>query len=124
MQRIDRLQQQSRFANAGVTANEHHTAFDDATAQHAVQLVLAGGVALYIDRLDLRQRRDFGCGRQTLRQRTAKAVFACGTGVGNGFDQRVPGTAAGAFAHPARAAGTAFGAAVSRLVFGHDAKCA
>ena len=124
LQRINRLQQQGRFANAGVTANEHHAAFNHAAAEHAVELFLAGGVALHIDRFDLRQRCDFGGGCQALRQRAAKAVFARGASVGNGFNQGVPGAAAGAFAHPAWAAGTAFGAAVSRLVFGHDAKCA
>ena len=41
-QRIERLQQQRRLADARVAADQHHAAGDDAAAEHAVELVDAG----------------------------------------------------------------------------------
>jgi hypothetical protein len=43
-----RLQQQRALADAGVAADQHHAAGDDAAAQHAVQLVQAGGRARHV----------------------------------------------------------------------------
>ena len=51
LQGVHGLQQQGGFANARVAANQHHAAFHDAAAQHAVQLVDAAGVR-HILRLD------------------------------------------------------------------------
>jgi hypothetical protein len=53
LQGVHRLQQQGGFANARIAADQHHAAFDHATAQHPVQLIDAGGVALEVCRLDL-----------------------------------------------------------------------
>ena len=50
---VERLQQERGLADAGVAADQHHAAFDHATAQHPVQLVDAGGVALKVGRFDL-----------------------------------------------------------------------
>ena len=41
-QRVERLQQQRRLADARVAADQHHAAGDDAAAEHAVELVDAG----------------------------------------------------------------------------------
>ena len=43
LQHIQRLQQQGRLANTRVAANQHHTTGYHAPAQHAVELVYAGG---------------------------------------------------------------------------------
>jgi hypothetical protein len=43
--RVDGLQQQCGLTDARVTADQHHPAFDHAAAQHAVQLLDAGGRA-------------------------------------------------------------------------------
>ena len=53
LQRIQRLQQQGGFTDAGVAADQHHTALHHATAQHAVELFMAGGGAVDIAGLDV-----------------------------------------------------------------------
>jgi hypothetical protein len=73
LQRIDRLQQQRRLADAGVAADERHAARDDAAAQHAVELVEPGGRARDVGRLDVGQRRELGGARQR-RELRAEAV--------------------------------------------------
>ena len=55
-QRVDRLQQQRALADAGVAADQHHAAGDDAAAEHAVELLLAGGRARDLGGVDLGQR--------------------------------------------------------------------
>ena len=37
-----RLQQQRRFADAGIAADQHHAARDEAAAQHAIEFADAG----------------------------------------------------------------------------------
>ena len=51
-----RLQQQRALADAGVAADQHHAAADDAAAEHAVELVLAGGRARHLGDVDLAER--------------------------------------------------------------------
>jgi hypothetical protein len=60
LKRIQRLQQQGGFANARVAADQHHAALDHAAAQHPVQVLMAGGGARHIDRIDLAQGGHFG----------------------------------------------------------------
>ena len=58
--RGQRLGQQGRFADARVTADQHHRAFDQTAAQHAIELADAGGDARGLVMRDLLQRRDPG----------------------------------------------------------------
>ena len=55
-QAVGRLQQQRALADAGVAADQHHAAADDAAAERAVELVLAGGRARHVGDDDLAQR--------------------------------------------------------------------
>jgi hypothetical protein len=75
-QLVQRLQQQRAFANAGVAADQHHAAFHHATAQHAVQLVQAGGQALEVGRVNVGQR-GHGCAAAS----EAKRFLAAGAAV-------------------------------------------
>ena len=90
-----RLQQQRALADARVAADQHHAAFDDAAAEHAVELFLAGGRAREVGRFDLGQGRH----RLALRQRL-EAVLRRRGALGHGFFQRVPGIAVRALAQP------------------------
>ena len=56
VQRVHGLQQQGGLADAGIATNQHHAAFDNAAAQHAVQLLDAAGRARHVLGLDGRQR--------------------------------------------------------------------
>ena len=60
LQAVERLQQQGRLADAGIAADQHHAAFDDAAAQHPVELADAGGRALDLAGLDVGQRGHLG----------------------------------------------------------------
>jgi hypothetical protein len=114
LQRVQRLQQQRGFANAGVAANQHHAAFDDAAAQHPVQLFNAGGAAFHIRGFNVGQRGHRGGFGQR-----GKTVLGGRIAFGYRLDQGVPGIALRAFAQPLGADATAFGAGVYRFVFGH-----
>ena len=69
-QRVERLQQQRRLADARVAADQHHAAGDDAAAEHAVELLDAGRLALGVGGVDLGQRRH-RLGRQQAARRRA-----------------------------------------------------
>ena len=114
LQRIERLQQQRGLADTGIAADQHHAAFDDATAQHAVQFVLAGRRAVHVGGFDVGQRGDL----RGLRQ-GGKAVLGRGGTLGHGFDQRVPGIAVRALAQPLGAGAAALVAGVDGFVLGH-----
>ena len=119
-QRVERLQQQRRLADARVAADQHHAAFDDAAAEHAVEL-----------------RR---CRSACARCRSASISASVATGAALASDwkpgcacrrvasatvsQRVPGVAVRALAEPLRARAAAFGAGVDRLVACHCSHCA
>ena len=64
LQRVQRLQQQRRFADTGVAANEHYAALNDAAAQNPVELFVAGRRTLHLGRFDVAQRRDCGAAGQ------------------------------------------------------------
>ena len=115
LQRIQGLQQQGGFANAGVTTDQHHPALDDSTAQDTVQFVLPRGGAVHVTGFDVAEGRHLGGFGQR-----CKAVLGRRTVVGHRFDQRVPGCTSRALAQPLGAGATAFGAGVDGFFFGHD----
>jgi len=51
---------QRGLADAGVAADQHHAALHHATAQHAVQFLVAGGGALHVLGFDVGEHRDLG----------------------------------------------------------------
>ena len=102
-QRSQRLQQQRALADAGVAADQHHAAGDQAAAKRAVELADAGGDAV-----------GFACPR--CRTRSAVGWPASVTGSAgrrrlllDGFNEGVPQTAAGALPLPFRRRGAALG---------------
>ena len=114
LQRIQRLQQQGRFADAGVAADQHDAALDDAATQDAVQLVVTCRRALHIDRVNVAQSRHFSSFGQG-----GEAVFGRLRALGDRLNQRIPGVAAGAFAQPLGGGAAAFGADVNSFFFSH-----
>ena len=118
LQRIQRLQQQRGLADARVAPDQHHAPFDDAPAQHTVQLINATGGARNVGRLDRRQRHDSLRLRQACKLRAAVAVFA-GPRLCHRFDQRVPRVARWALAQPTRAGAATLGAGEKGFFFGH-----
>ena len=120
LQRIHGLQQQRGFADAGVAANEHHTAFDHAAAKHAVQLLNTAGRTCHILRFNGVQWGDgLGVGHARIALWCAEAVLAARRRLRHAFDQAVPGAAAGALAQPARRGAATFIAGVDGFLFGH-----
>ena len=55
-----RLQQQRRLADARIAADQHHRAFDQAAAEHAVELADAGGHARILAMAHVLERGDLG----------------------------------------------------------------
>ena len=91
LQGIERLQQQGRFADTGVSADQHYTAFDNATAEHTIELINPAGRTRHILRLDGGQR----CHHLRLREARitgrAQAVLAAAVAtVDHRFDQGIP----------------------------------
>ena len=115
MQRIQRLQQQRGFAYARVTADQHHPAFNDAAAQHAVQLLMAGGAAFDFIGLDIGQDRYLGGGAQG--GETVPGLALLG---GDTLNQAVPGAAGRALAQPLGTGAAAIGTHELGFFFGHD----
>ena len=116
LQRIQRLQQQRGFANTGVAANQHHPTFDDAAAQHPVQLLVAGGAALDFVGFNVRQHRHFGGGAER-----GEAVFGFTLLRGYALNQAVPRAASGALAQPLGAGAAAIGTDKLGFFFSHGA---
>ncbi|MNV44792.1 hypothetical protein D3C71_1365610 [compost metagenome] len=117
--RGQRLQQQRRLADAGITADEHHRAGDQAAAQHTVELFESGGLARRFAGLDLGQAAHGaggGQGRIAVGRRGGRRRF-------HRFFQGVPGVAMRAFALPLRGSAAAVGAHVYGSGFGHARKC-
>ena len=106
-QRVERLQQQRRLADARVAADQHHAAGDDAAAQHAVELVDAGRDALELARLDLGERAPTGRRRAGMRWPAPR--------LGDRLAQRAGRAAARAGAEPLQRGGAALGADVGGL---------
>src|SRR5690606_15777645 len=84
----ERLQQQRRLADAGIAADQYDRALDQAAAEHAVELLAAGGQPLHVLRRDGVERDD---GLRRRQRPVAMAALACR--LGGGLDQRVPGVA-------------------------------
>jgi hypothetical protein len=55
-----RLQQQRALADAGIAADQHHAAIDQAAAERAVEFADAGRHPVFFARLDLGQILQFG----------------------------------------------------------------
>jgi hypothetical protein len=110
-----RLQQQRRFADARVAADQHHAAGHQPAAQHAVEFLDAGGRARLLARADLGQHAQLAGAAHVGQGGEARGR----RGFGDGLDQRVPGTAAGALPLPLGRAGAAFGTGVEGFLFGH-----
>ena len=53
LQRVERLQEQGGFSDAGIPADQNHAAFHNAAAQNPVKLFVSGGCALDIAGLDV-----------------------------------------------------------------------
>ena len=74
------LQQQRGLADARVAADQHDAAADQAAAQHAVQLVDAGGRARHLGGVDLAERGHrlrAGQGLEAVRRHGASARASC-----------------------------------------------
>ena len=97
------LQQQCRFADARIAADQHQRTFHHAPAEHAVKFSDARR------RAGARFLRDFGKAHRACARAGALLVRLDGRGLRGLFLQSVPRVAAGALAHPGRfiAAGAA-----------------
>ena len=112
----ERSQQQRRFADAGIAADQHDAARHEAAAEHAVELAETRRQPLDgadVDAIETRELDLAGVLRAlgTLRQR-------------DGFGQRVPGAAIGALALPLRLLPAAIAAGVDRSRLRHGARIA
>src|SRR5262249_48453120 len=116
-QRIHRLQQQRRLADARVAADQHDAAGDDAAAEHAVQLLEAGGRACDLRGVDLAQRGHRLAARERLETILAARAFR------DALDQRVPRAAVRAAPQPLGRRAAAFVAREESLVLGHARDC-
>ena len=117
LQTVHGLQNQRRFTNAGVAANQHHTTLHHAAAQHTVEFFLARRRARHILRFDVGKNCHFrGRGQSS---HACVAVFGGAAAVDCRFNQRVPRVAARAFAQPLRRNAAAVGTGVLGFFFGH-----
>ena len=113
---VDRLQQQGRFADPGITADEDEGAGDDPAAEDAVELGDAAANAVGLARHHLFQA--LGAGEGGRRSRGAATRR-------NGhrfFGETVPGAAIGALAEPFRGLKAALLAGKESFLF-HDRQC-
>ena len=109
------LQQDGRFADAGVTADQHHRAVHQATAEHPVEFAGGGGKARYFFDADLGQGLDL----RLLAGPPRAPAGSSGIGFEQGFHQGVPGPALAALAGPFGKGRAALGAAVHTFGLGH-----
>ena len=94
-----RLQQQRRFADTRITADQHHRARHQTTAEHAIKFVGAGGVARHLGRNHGVEPLHAGAGRK---RRKAVARHRRARRLDHRFLERIPGAAVRALAGPAR----------------------
>ena len=107
------LEQQCRFADAGIARHQQHRAAHEAAAGDAVEFGDAAG----------QPRRLMGLAGQRLeREQAALAGLAAGTGrpLGAFLGQRIPLAAGLALALPARRGRTAVLADEAEIAFGHE----
>ncbi len=92
------LQQQRRFSDAGLAAEQHERAGHDAAAEHAIELRDARRNARRVGCLDVAIQ----LGGRAARDRAVAMIRGGGRGLRSGhlFDERVPGAAIGAAPHP------------------------
>ena len=110
--RCHRLQQQRRLADARVAAQQDHAAGNEASAQHPVELLDAGGKPRHVPGRDRAQRPDFAAG-------AGQALETRRGGRRHRLDQRVPSAAVRTLALPLRQGPAALGATEQRLRLGH-----
>ena len=109
------LQQQGGFADAGIAADQHHTAVHQPAAQHPVEFGDTGRRARHFARLHLRQLLQLA----RCRQRAVAVLARRRQRFRNGLDQRVPRAAVRTLALPFGRLSAAFGAGINRFCFGH-----
>jgi len=126
-QQTQDLQEQGRFADARVTAQQDQRTADKATAQHSVELGQATGQAGLAVRDDLAEI-DHGRFADPCRTRCLAVIQPAGAarGLGAGgtsdhpfLDEGVPGATAGTFAQPTTGLMATIGAEKSGFGFGH-----
>ncbi len=109
------LQQQRGFADAGIAADQHHPAFHQSAAQHAIELGDTGRSARHFARFHLGQLLQLaGC-----RQCAVSVLARCRNRFRYRFHQRVPLAATRTLALPLWGLSAAFGAAIDRFCFCH-----
>ena len=118
-QMLRRLQQERRFADAGVAAHQHQRPFHHAAAEHAIQFADARR------RAGARLLGDFGKAHGACARSRPLLVRLHGDcrllrGLRSLLLERIPRIAAGAFAHPARRFIAAGAAHKHRLFLRHD----
>jgi hypothetical protein len=110
------LQENGRFTDAGVAADQHDRAVHQSATQHAIKFTGSGGKTW--DFLDA----DFGQGLD-LRLLPGPAGTPAGrrgtAALDHGFGQGVPGSALAALASPLGESRAALGAAIHALGLGH-----
>ena len=117
LQTVQGLQQQSGFANARVAADQHHTAFDHAATQYAIEFILTRGCAVNVLRFNVAERHHRRRRCQT--GAFAVTVFAGPRVADPAFHQGVPRLAMRAFAQPLGAGAATFATTEEGFVFCH-----
>ncbi len=111
-----RLQQQGRFADAGITPDQHHRALHQPPAKHPIQLTDAGRYPRLDADTDILQRGDLGAigtpSPAAMAHRSAGA-----SRLDHELGQRVPGATLATLALPFREAGPALTTDMSGLRF-------
>ena len=110
------LQENGRFTDTGIAADQHHRAVHQTATEHPVQLARGGGEARDFSNADLGQGFDLGL---LPGPAGAPAGWRGSTTFNNGFDQGVPDAALTALPGPLGESCAALGAAVYALGLGH-----
>jgi hypothetical protein len=117
-ERAEHLQQQGRFTDAGIAADQHHRAGDESAAEHTIEFGDTGRAALFgfgRHARQLRHLRRARCAGIT----AARCACRFHRRLHDEFGQRVPGAAVDTLALPLRMLGAAFAADVGGFSFGH-----
>ncbi len=110
-----RLQQQGRFADTRIAADQHYPAGHQSAAEHPVEFLDTGAEARHVDSFDVGQSH-YRC---SLRQALVLIGKTVADRFDDGFHQCVPLPARRALAGPFVGDTTAFGAGVIGFSFGH-----
>ncbi len=118
---VEHLQEQGALADAGLAADQHERAGDDAAAEHEVELGDAGGEALGRGRDDVGKADGGGAGGAAPVRLAPPAPTRRDLG-DRLLDERVPGAAVRTVAEPLRLAASALGAGEDGLAARHDVR--